>query len=649
MSDDTYTYNDEAAYAYPNEDDSDEDGRNTLPVFFLFFLLLLALVLMLGKVLHNRPTLNSILSEPAMILIVSAIFSFLIKLFLSVSSSYNSDNNKYGGVDPNLLSEFLLNFSGEVFFMVFLPPILFNSGYELKRELFFRHLKPIVSFAVVGTAVSGIVTGLLLYGLSTLGWLSDDIDMNLLELLTFGSLITATDTVSVLGVLNSKKVNPHLFSLVFGESALNDAVAIVLFKSFSHLVQMGGINDKQSLMNEITSFLTEFLLDVLGCPFMGIIFASVSALIFKHADLRTAPILELSLYILIMYIPFITAEVLGMSGIVTIFFTGIFARRYIEPNVSNETKHNAEVIFSLVAYLAESCIFITLGLSVFGFQGNFHWAFIAFAFVASLMGRAMSIYPISFLFNLSLKERIALSSSPTKPTAITITDRRTTIDVVTNNFVKDDMRTAISTPNEEEGEEEEEEEVDGKIVAAAGTRKGGIMMMQRRHHTPEKSLDKVIPTKFMHFLWFAGLRGAVAYACARDFPDVYGNKDEVIATTMVIVFLSVIVMGAFCDPLLKILNIRMGVDNEEYMKEWRKRRSLDGKIHQLEKKYVFDMVVRDGPNNIELSERSFQLTNVDGTLAVSQQSNNMSSECGEIAMTRSAVAKTLTGSGVFES
>jgi len=653
MSDDTYTYNDEAAYAYANanEDDS-EDGHNTLPVFFLFFLLLLALVLLLGKALHNRPTLNSILSEPAMILIVSVIFSFLIKLFLSVSSSYNSNNNKYGGVDQNLLSEFLLNFSGEVFFMVFLPPIMFNSGYELKRELFFRHLKPIVSFAVVGTAVSGIVTGLLMYGLSTLGWLSDDIDMNLLELLTFGSLITATDTVSVLGVLNSKKVNPHLFSLVFGESALNDAVAIVLFKSFSHLVQMGGINinDKQSLMNEITSFFTEFLLDVLGCPFMGIIFASISALIFKHADLRTAPILELSLYILIMYIPFITAEVLGMSGIVTIFFTGIFARRYIEPNVSNETKHNAEVIFSLVAYLAESCIFITLGLSVFGFQGNFHWAFIAFAFVASLMGRAMSIYPISFLFNLSLKERVALSSpssSPTKPTAITITNRRTTIDVATNNFVKDDIRTAISTPNEEEGGGEEE--VDGKIVTAAGTKKGGIMMMQRRHHTPEKSLDKVIPTKFMHFLWFAGLRGAVAYACARDFPDVYGNKDEVIATTMVIVFLSVVVMGAFCDSLLKILNIQMGVDNEEYMKEWRKRRSLDGKIHQLEKKYVFDMVVRDGPNNIELSERSFQLTNVDGTLAVSQQSNNMSFECGESAMTRSAVAKTLTGSGVFES
>ena len=87
-----------------------------------------------------------------------------------------------------------------------------------------------------------------------------------------------------------------------------------------------------------------------------------------------------------------------MSGIVTIFFTGIFARRYIEPNVSDETKHNAEVIFNLIAYLAEMRIFINLGLTIFGFSGSFHWAFIGFAFVASLIGRAMSIYPISFLY-----------------------------------------------------------------------------------------------------------------------------------------------------------------------------------------------------------------------------------------------------------
>ena len=488
----------------------------TIPVFFLFFMLLLALVLLLGRALHNRPRLNSYLSEPAMVLLVSVFFSFLVKILVAGEDfgdnqdeqedvddyyAYNDNddqenNNAYHvSVDQNQLSMSLLTFSGEVFFMVFLPPIMFNSGYELKRELFFRHIKPIISFAVIGTAFSGFVTGMILWGASSLG-LTGDVDINLWELLTFGSLITATDTVSVLGVLNAKQVNPHLFSLVFGESAFNDAVAIVLFQSFSHLVRMGGISSQQSLVDEATHFAIEFLLDVLGCPMLGMTISFMAALVFKLVDFHQTPVLELSLYLLIMYIPFILAEVLGMSGIITIFVTGMFARRYIEPNVSDETKHNAEVIFSLVAYLAETCIFLSLGLSVFGFSGSFHWAFIGCALVASLIGRAMSIYPISFLYNWSLTEKV--EEPLDSPPSLSSHNRQTTIDAVANYEMEDDSVSVVTNCDS----------VDGvtkfTVLPPTPTRK------VRR--TPVRKLDKVIPTKFMHFLWFAGLRGAVAYA-----------------------------------------------------------------------------------------------------------------------------------------
>ncbi|VEU33583.1 unnamed protein product [Pseudo-nitzschia multistriata] len=637
-----------------NGSESYEDYTDyTLPVSFLFFMILLAFILLLGRALHNRPKLKSILSEPAMTLIVSVFFSFMIKTFF-VGEDYasegsnqdqadddgyynyddghqndNNSNRNYVGVDQNKLSKYLFTFSGEVFWMVFLPPIMFNSGYELKRELFFRHLKPILSFAVFGTALSGIITGLILFGVSNLGW-TDPVDANLLEFLTFGSLIAATDTVSVLGVLNAKKVNPHLFSLVFGESALNDAVAIVLFQSFSRLVKMGGIGSKEYLVDEVVHFIVTFLLDILGCPIMGIAFSFVAALLFKMVDFHGTPVLELSLYLLIMYIPFIVAEVMGMSGIVTIFFTGIFARRYIEPNVSNETKHNAEVIFNLVAYLAEMCIFINLGLSVFGFSGSFHWAFIGFALIASLIGRAMSIYPISFLFNWSLVER---SEGPVSP----VYNRRATIDVVTNKDVLRNTEAALSslqTITDSDKDDFVEKNADRLYREKDANVSFSDVSIVR--HTPEKSLDKVIPAKFMHFLWFAGLRGAVAYACARDFPDVYGNKDEVVAATMVIVFFSIIIMGACCESFLIALNIRMGVDNNEYMREWRNRRSLNGPLHSFEKRFVYDVVVRSIENDIELTGEPFHLTNEDGSLT-------RKSATSERATTASSTANTLTG------
>ena len=149
----------------------------------------------------------------------------------------------------------------------------------------------------------------------------------------------------------------------------------------------------------------------IGSPALGIVSAFATAMIFKYADMRTTGLMELSLYMLLMYIPFVLAEVCHLSGIVTIFFSGMSARRYIEPNVSDETKKTAENIFQLAAYLAETCIFLALGLSVFGLKDSFEWKFTIFAFLAALLGRASSIYPLSFMFNLSLKEQVVIDDT----------------------------------------------------------------------------------------------------------------------------------------------------------------------------------------------------------------------------------------------
>ena len=91
-------------------------------------------------------------------------------------------------------------------------------------------------------------------------------------------------------MLNAKKVHPHLFSLVFGESALNDAVAIIFFRSFSDLLEMDnddGNNVQTSFwVKKVARLLTEFLLDVLGCPMMGIVFSFLAALMFKHVNCK---------------------------------------------------------------------------------------------------------------------------------------------------------------------------------------------------------------------------------------------------------------------------------------------------------------------------------------------------------------------------
>ena len=51
----------------------------------------------------------------------------------------------------------------------------------------------------------------------------------------FGSLISATDPVSVLAIFKELDADPNLYAIVFGESIFNDAIAIVMYDTVKNL------------------------------------------------------------------------------------------------------------------------------------------------------------------------------------------------------------------------------------------------------------------------------------------------------------------------------------------------------------------------------------------------------------------------------
>jgi sodium/hydrogen exchanger-like protein 6/7 len=58
----------------------------------------------------------------------------------------------------------------------------------------------------------------------------ESLDLDLVECLKFGSTLSATDPVTILAIFNQYKVDPKLYTVIFGESLLNDAVSIVLYE-----------------------------------------------------------------------------------------------------------------------------------------------------------------------------------------------------------------------------------------------------------------------------------------------------------------------------------------------------------------------------------------------------------------------------------
>ena len=123
-------------------------------------------------------------------------------------------------------------FNTNIFGFLLLPIIIFSSSFNMEHHasvFFLLYIRNITAFAVLGTTAAIMFTGGLTWAVnrSLGGW-----DLSFSESMMFGSLISAVDPVATLAAFSSVGVDPRVYSMIYGESILNDAVAIVLFSVF---------------------------------------------------------------------------------------------------------------------------------------------------------------------------------------------------------------------------------------------------------------------------------------------------------------------------------------------------------------------------------------------------------------------------------
>nr|XP_026494714.1 sodium/hydrogen exchanger 7 isoform X4 [Vanessa tameamea] len=300
-------------------------------------------------------------------------------------------------------------FDPEIFFNIILPPIIFHAGYCLKRKYFFRNLGAILTFAMVGTALSALVIGSLMYGCVQLMPASLAASFTFLDTLYFGALISPTDPLTVLAIFSQLKVDVNLYAMIFGESVLNDAVALVLsgaIQNYEKRYSTDGGFEITAFLAAIGDFIGIFSLSLLVGAFIG----CLTALMTKFTHVRDWPLLESALFVLMSYAAFLIAEVCELTGVVAVLFCGICQAHYTYNNLSSDSRNRTKQLFELLNFLAENFIFTYIGVSMFTFpKHHFDPWFIIAGFLTSTLGRAINIYPLSFLLNLGRKPPIPMN------------------------------------------------------------------------------------------------------------------------------------------------------------------------------------------------------------------------------------------------
>ncbi|XP_056356859.1 sodium/hydrogen exchanger 5 isoform X1 [Oenanthe melanoleuca] len=409
-----------------------------------------------------------------------------------------------------------------MFFLFLLPPIVLDSGYFMPSRLFFDNIGAILTYAVVGTLWNSFATGTALWGLHRAGLMDPGVEAGLMDFLLFGSLISAVDPVAVLAVFEEVHVNETLFIIVFGESLLNDAVTVVLYKVFNSFVELGPAHIRATdYMKGVASF---FLVS-LGGTAVGLLFAFLLALITRFT--KRVRIIEPLFVFLLAYVAYLAAEMVSLSAILAVTFCGICCKKYVEANISQKSRTTVKYTMKTLASSSETIIFMFLGISAVD-TSKWTWD------TALVLGTLFFI----LLFR--------------------------AVGVVLQTFV-----------------------------------------LNRFRLIPLDRIDQVVMS-------YGGLRGAVAFALVilLDREKVKA-KDYFVATTIVVVFFTVIVQGLTIKPLVTWLKVKRSDHHKPTLNEELHEHAFDhilaavedivghhgyhywrDKWEQFDKKYLSQLLMR---------------------------------------------------------
>ncbi|KAL5650303.1 hypothetical protein ACJX0J_041112, partial [Zea mays] len=265
--------------------------------------------------------------------------------------------------------------------------------FQVKKKQFFRNFITITLFGAVGTLISFTVISL-----GALGLISR-LNIGALELgdyLALGATFSAIDST------------PFLYSLVFGEGVVNDTTSVVLFNAIQNF-DPGNISGAK-LLNFISSFLYLFGSSTILGVASGLLSAyTIKKLYFgRHSTYR-----EVSIMMLMAYLSYMLAELLDLSGILTVFFCGVVMSHYTWHNVTESSRVTTKHAFATLSFISETFLFLYVGMDALDIEkwkivGQTYSPVKSIALSSTilalvLVSRAAFVFPLSFLSNLTKK------------------------------------------------------------------------------------------------------------------------------------------------------------------------------------------------------------------------------------------------------
>jgi CPA1 family monovalent cation:H+ antiporter len=275
-----------------------------------------------------------------------------------------------------------MRLSRELIYIVFLPPLVFEAALFLDWQELRRDLPVIGTLATAGVLISGAIIAAGMHYIA---------EWPVAASICFGSLIAATDPVSVIATFKDAGVKGRVRLLVEAESLLNDCTAAILF-GLAIEYSMGGATTPGSIALSL-------LVSIGGGIAAGAIVAGGALLL---AGKTSEHVVQVTLTAIAAYGSFLAAERFHASGVLASLTAGlILGNAGIRGPVSATGREAVIAFWEFAAFVVNSLVFLLIGVQVAHERIADLLLPSAIAVALVLLSRAVAIYPLSALFSRS--------------------------------------------------------------------------------------------------------------------------------------------------------------------------------------------------------------------------------------------------------
>ncbi len=277
-----------------------------------------------------------------------------------------------------------LHLTPDLLFVVLLPVLIYEAAFHLELREFLANYKSILTLAVVGLMSGILVCGTMLYG----GLMLVDLPFTFGGALLVATIVAATDPVGVIAVLRATRAPRRLAVLMEGESLLNDGVAVVAFA-----VVLVALGLDKNVSHVTATWLVRYLSwEILGALVvgggLGFFLAWMTSKVDDH-------LIEITLSTIAAFGSFLIAQRFHTSGVIACLVAGMLGGNFgAKYGMSASTRVAVVSFWEYITFVANSIIFLLIGLDIDPLQLLRDWPAILFTWVAMLVSRALFVGPV---------------------------------------------------------------------------------------------------------------------------------------------------------------------------------------------------------------------------------------------------------------